>query len=49
MLPGVIVGVLMSGCVLTAYYGLLRPRIDPALLAVKVRSLGLVEYYWVMS
>lgn len=49
MLPGVVVGVVMSGCVLACYYGWLRPGIDPALLAGKVRSLGLVEYYWVMA
>lgn len=48
-LPGLWVGALMSGVILGSYYAVLRPMIDPSLLLVKIRSLGLLEHYWVMA
>ncbi|MHC4295542.1 MAG: CPBP family intramembrane glutamic endopeptidase [Planctomycetota bacterium] len=51
--PGVVrglwVGVLMGAVVLVGYYAVLRGRIETGGLLAKVRSLGLLEYYWVMA
>lgn len=49
MLAGLCVGILMGGIMLVAYHSALRPVIDPAPLLQKIRSLGLVEYYWIMA
>ncbi len=46
---GLSVGIVMGGVILAGYYGLLREVIDPGPVLAKVRSLGLVEYYWHMS
>ena len=46
---GLSVGIVMGGVILAGYYGLLRGVIDPGPVLAKVRSLGLVEYYWYMS
>lgn len=48
-LPGLAVGGLMAGVILVGYYALLRPMIDPAAVADKVRSLGVLKYYWAMA
>jgi len=48
-LPGLCVGMLMGGVILSAYYAVLRPVIDPSLLLVKIRSMGLLKHYWIMA
>ncbi len=49
MLAGLALGLLMAGAIVGAYYGLLRSRIDPTGILSKVRSLELLDYYWVMA
>ena len=49
MLPGILVGLLMSSVILTGYYILLRPLIDPGPMLAKVESLSLLEHYWIMA
>lgn len=49
MFPGLCVGVLMDGVILSSYYAVLRPIIDPSLLLAKIRSLGLLKHYWIMA
>ena len=46
---GIAVGVLMSATILAGYYLLLRPTLDPGPVLAKVRSLGVLKYYWVMA
>ena len=48
-LPGLCVGAIMGGVILSSYYAVLRPMVDPSLLIVKIRSLGLLEHYWIMT
>ena len=43
------VGALMSAVILTGYYFVLRPSLDPAPILAKVRSLGVLKHYWVMA
>ena len=47
--PGLAVGGLSAGVILTGYYVLFRPMIDPTPVADKVRSLGVLRYYWAMA
>ena len=49
LLPGILIGLLMSAVILAGYYILLRRFIDPAPLLAKVDSLGLLKYYWIMA
>lgn len=49
MLFGLLMGVVMGGGVLGAYYAVLRPMLDPGPVLEKLQSLGLVEYYWIMA
>ena len=49
MLLGLGVGVLMAGVIVGGYYLVLRQRIDPGPMLIKVESLGILEYYWVMA
>jgi len=49
ILPGLGVGVLMGGVILSGYYLFFGSVIDPRLLQEKVSSLGLREYYWGMA
>ena len=49
MLPGLALGLLMAGVILGGYYGLLRSKIEPTGIFSKVRSLDLLDYYWVMA
>ena len=49
LLPGVVSGVVMGGVILAVYYAALRPHIDPAPVAAKIRALGIIDYYWAMA
>lgn len=42
-------GVIMACVILGIYYALLRGVLDPKPVATKVASLGLTQYYWVMT
>ena len=42
-------GALFSAVILTGYYLVLRPMLDPAPILAKARSLGVLEHYWVMA
>ncbi len=46
---GIAVGLLMSAIILCGYYLFLRPTLDPGPVLAKVRSLGVLKYYWVMA
>ncbi len=48
-LPGLVVGGLMAGVILAAYYVIFRSVLDPTPVGEKVRSLGVLGYYWVMA
>ena len=48
-LPGLVAGGLMAGVILGAYYAVFRSRLDPAPVTGKIRSLGVLEYYWAMA
>ena len=48
-LPGLGLGVLMAGVILLGYYVLLRPLVEPGPVAAKVRSLGVLNHYWLMA
>lgn len=49
MRSGLWVGGLMSAAIVIGYYAALRKMIDPAPLVTKLRTLGVVEYYWIMA
>ena len=49
MLTGLGLGVLMAGVITGGYYLVLRDVIEPGPMLVKVKSLGLLKYYWVMA
>ena len=49
LLPGTVLGLLMAGVILGAYYGVLRARIDPAPVAAKIRELGVAGHYWLAA
>ena len=49
LLPGILIGLLMSAVILAGYYVLLRRFIDPAPLLAKVDSLVSLEHYWIMA
>ncbi len=49
LLFGLLMGAVMGGAVLGAYYAVLRPMIDPGPLLQKLESLGMVKYYWLMA
>lgn len=46
---GAALGTAMAGVILAGYYLVLRGRLDPHPLVAKVRSLGLLDYYWAMA
>ncbi len=48
-LPGLIIGAIMAGGIITGYYAVLVPIIDPAAILAKVQSLGLLKWYWLMA
>ena len=48
-LPGLCVGAAMAAVILGGYYAVLRSLIDPAPVAAKIRSLGVLEHYWLMA
>ncbi len=46
---GLVLGLLMAGIILAGYYGLFRSMVDPAAMLAKIKSLGLLRWYWLMA
>ena len=49
LLPGLVAGAILAAAILGSYYAVLRPIVDPTPVAAKVRSMGLLERYWLMA
>jgi len=48
-LHGLVLGAAMAGLVLLGYVVIFRHLLDPSFVLAKVRSLGVLEHYWLMA
>jgi len=48
-LRGLASGSVLAAVILTGFYLAIKPAIDPAPLAAKARSLGILDHYWAMA
>jgi membrane protease YdiL (CAAX protease family) len=49
LLRGLASGVFLGGAILLAYYTFMAPMVNPAPIAAKAKSLGILEHYWLMA
>lgn len=49
MVSGVVLGALMAAVIVGGYYLVIRSVIEPGPMLAKVKSMGLLKYYWVLA